>query len=94
MIIKPVVAGRSKTLHEEGDVDEFFSSGWRVRAKVQRINQKYEDSEPFISSEGYYVYWIEIIDKIEYLGVEMTDEEAIEWKKKQDKERQLKMNLK
>ena len=91
MVIKPVIYGRSKTLHNTGDVGEFYSDGWTIKGEVQSVYMY--DYYPFISTDGYYMYHICKYEKIKFNGLERTDEEEVEYQKELDRQRQLKLKL-
>lgn len=91
MIIKPAVYGRSEKLYEEGDEGEFRSMGWIITGRVQSIRMF--DDEPFVSSDGYYVYLIDSFTKDEWVGLERTEEEEIEYQIQLNKERQQKFKF-
>jgi hypothetical protein len=90
-IINPVVYGRSKEKCEEGDVCEFRTNGWRVKARVLSV-RPWED-ERFQSSDGYYVYQIYDCERLEWIGLEGTEEEEEDWKKEAAKKNQTKLDI-
>lgn len=90
-IIKPVLWARSKNKYNEGDDGEFSSSGWKMTGTVQSIRMF--GDERFISSDGMYVYQIYKYKEVEWVGLEMTEEEQIKYDKQQEKKRQLKFRL-
>lgn len=91
MIVKPVAYGRSSMEYNVGDVGEFMSNGWIIKGEVQSVRMFYDDR--FISSDCMYVYHVCKYEKLEFLGLERTDDEEVEYQKELDRQRQLKLKL-
>ena len=91
LIIKPVLYARDKKLRSVGEKGYFKSQGWEIKGTVQSV-RTWED-DPFISSDGYYVYMVQEYTRLVWCGVEMTEDEEIEYQKQLDRERQLKIKF-
>ena len=91
MIINPVIYARDKKLRSVGEKGYFKSSGWEIKGTVQSVRTFNDD--PFITSDGWYVYQIQEYTKLVYVGIERSEEEEIEYQKKLDRERQLKLKF-
>lgn len=85
-IIKPVVYGRSRRKYKERDYGYFRSGGWEISGIVQQVVE--EDT-----FQGYIIYMIEDIKRLVWVGLEMTEEEQIEYDKNEVKRNQLKFKL-
>lgn len=90
-IINPVVYARSENKYEVGDTGTFRSHGYMITGEVQSI--RYYEDDRFITHDGCYVYTVCKYTQDEWIGLERTEEEEIEYQKKLDKERQLRLDL-
>lgn len=88
MILNPVRFGRCKENLEVGEVGIFNSKGWIISGTVQK---RYGDLWEYDSYHGYYIYLIQDIIELNYYGVEETETEYLDRKKKEDRAKQLKL---
>ena len=90
MISNPVRYGRCKECLKEGDAGVFNSRGWIVEGTVQKRYGDLWDYEPF---NGYYIYLIQDIVELNYYGLEDTDGEYLEGRKKEERRKKEKERL-
>ena len=86
MITNPVRYARSTEDLEVGDKGEFNSAGWRINGEVIEIVTKN-------THQKLYIYIVGSIEHLEWLGLEMTEDEFEAWQKEEAKRKQLKLGL-